>query len=106
MALSFESVKKAYTVFHEIKKLIPLSIDSFPDDMSDWDDKDKDNPELNKVFGWSKKYDNGWESISFFVKAPTQELIKKFDELKDVVPNTSISEPYHRNEKIWCFGWF
>ncbi len=106
MALSFESVKKAYTVFNELKNIVPLGIGAFPEDMSEWDDYEKENPPLNQVFGWDKKYDNGWESICFFIKNPSEELLNKFKDLENVVPNSSICNPYFRNENIWCFGWF
>ncbi|CAL2094931.1 hypothetical protein [Tenacibaculum sp. 190524A02b] len=106
MGLSYKSVKKAYKVFHEVKELHPITIESFPDDMANWKDEEKENPPLDIVLGWNKKYDGGWESISFFVKDPSKELIEKFNELKEAVPNTSICNPYYRNESIWCFGWF
>jgi hypothetical protein len=106
MALSFNSVQKAYEVFNQIKKIIPLGIGAFPEDMEEWPDENKTNPPLNQVYGWGRKYDNGWESICFFVENPTEELKEKFNELKDTVPNSSICKPYFRNESIWCFGWF
>lgn len=106
MALSFKSVEKTYEVFHQIKKIHPLTIDSWPEDMADWTDTEKKNPKENTVYGWGKKSDSGWESIAFFVRNPSQELKQKFDELKSVIHNTSISGPYHLNPEIYCFGWF
>ena len=106
MALSFSAVEKAYEVFNEVNKIHPIGMGAFPEDMSYWDDDEKENPPLNQVYGWDKKSDNGWESISFFVKDPTEELKEKFNELKSKVPNSSICKPYFRNESIWCFGWF
>ena len=106
MALSFESVKRAYEVFNQVKEIIPLGIGAFPEDMSLWDEKEQENPPLNQVYGWDKKYDNGWESISFFVKNPPKELKELFQEKKDIVPNSHIAEPYFRNKEVWCFGWY
>lgn len=107
MALSFESVKKAYTVFNELKTVIKLDTPSWPEDMSEWNREDKENPKLNTVFGWDKKYDNGWENLVFFVKNPPIELLEKFDELKSMVPNTSMCKPYkENNSNVWIFGWF
>ena len=106
MALSYNSVKKAYEVFHQVKEVHPITIESFPDDMASWDDDKKENPPLDIVLGWDKKTDGGWESIAFYVKAPSEELKGKFNELKGSIPNTSICKPYFRNESIWCFGWF
>ncbi|MDV4025274.1 hypothetical protein CMT52_13125 [Elizabethkingia anophelis] len=109
MALSFATVQKAYTVFNKIKKeLLPeLEIPSWPLDMGEWDDEKKTNPPLLQVHGWGKKSDDGWESIAFFVKDPSEELISRFEELRlDIKSNTHINGKYHRNEKIWCIGWF
>lgn len=106
MALSFKSTKKAYSIFNELNKLISLEISSFPEDMEKWEENEQKNPPLNKVLGWGQKIDGGWESISFFIKEPTEELKNKFEELKRTVPNSSISGPYFRNKNIWCFGWF
>ncbi|MDO5664451.1 MAG: hypothetical protein Q4G63_04230 [Bacteroidia bacterium] len=108
MALNFENVKNAYKVFNEIQRTVlpELEINSFPEDMGDWTNEERKNPELNRVYGWDRKLDSGWESIVFFVKTPNEELKQKFDELKDNVENSSISGPYFRNNSIWCFGWF
>ena len=108
MALSYTSVEKAYKVFHILKKelLENLEIPSWPQDMNEWDDFKKDNPLQNIVYGWGKKSDSGWESISFFIENPTKELKKRFEELKKQVPNSAINEAYHRNGKLWVIGWF
>lgn len=106
MALSFSAVEKAYKVFNEINKIIPLSIGSLPEDMTQWEDRKQENPEENKVYGFDRKSDYGWESLVFFVKNPSNELKQKFDDLKKSVPNSSISKPYSRNDKYWIFGWF
>lgn len=108
MALSFDAVKKAYEVFHEIKQshLPSLQIASWPEDMFEWLKEERKTPRENTVYGFDKKYDNGWENLVFFVKNPSAELKKKFDELKTKVPNSSISKPYAMNGELWIFGWF
>lgn len=108
MALSYNSIQKAYKVFNDLKKtVIPeLSIPSFPQDMRDWSEDDRETPSENQVYGFDKKSDGGWENIIFFVKNPSEELKQKFDKLKDTVPNSSLSKPYSANESLWIFGWF
>jgi len=107
MALSFSAVEKVYKVFNELKTLIPdLSIGAWPEDMSGWPENKRKTPEVNTVYGWDRKYDNGWENLFFFVRNPSDELKKKFDDLKSKVPNTSLSEPYTENRDLWVFGWF
>lgn len=103
MALSFASVEEAYKVFHELGvKNVP----SWPEDMAEWDSSKKKDPKPDTVYGWSKKYDNGWENLFFFIKNPTEEFKQKFDNLKRRVPNSSISKPYDNNPELWIFGWF
>jgi len=106
MGLSFRGVEKAYEVFNEIKKIIPLSIGAFPEDMQEWEDEKRKNPRENQVYGFDRKSDFGWENIVFFVRNPSQELKDKFDELKHKVPNSSIAKPYSENKEFWIFGWF
>ena len=108
MALSYNSVVKANALFRILQKeVIPeLLIPTFSEDMADWPEEKKINPELNVVLGWGKKSDDGWESYSFFIENPSEELIDRFDELKGIIPNSSINEPYHLNKKLWCIGWF
>lgn len=108
MALSYNSVEKAYKVFNTIKKelLKDLIIPSWPKDMGEWENEDQKNPEQYVVYGWGKKSDDGWESISFFIENPSEELKTRFDELKKQVPNSALNEAYHRNENLWVIGWF
>lgn len=106
MALSFSSVEKAYEVFHELKSIIPLSTPSFPEDMAEWTVMERKNPLEYKVYGYEKKYDNGWENLIFFVCNPSDELKQRFDELKSKVPNSSMSHAYTNNDSLWIFGWF
>ncbi|NOU19397.1 MAG: hypothetical protein HOO91_17715 [Bacteroidales bacterium] len=108
MALSFNNVERAYKVFNELKKTVlpELSIGSFPEDMAEWSDSEKENPQLNTVYGFDKKQDNGWENLVFFVENPSEELKQKFDELKSNVKNSSINEAYTENSNLWIFGWF
>lgn len=74
--------------------------------MFDWSEKERENPELNKVYGFDRKSDDGWENLVFFVENPAKELVDRFNELKNKVPNSSYSEPYNENSEIWIFGWF
>lgn len=109
MALSFSTVEKAYKVFHTIKQeyVHELIIPSWPKDMGEWNSDEQENPELLRVHGWGKKSDDGWESISFFIENPTEELKSRFKELSsEIKSNTNISEPYHRNKRLWVMGWF
>ena len=108
MALSFQSVENAYGVFHEIKKTVlpELTINSWPEDLYDWSEEERENPQLNRVYGFDKKADDGWENLVFFVENPTEELKRKFDELKHQVPNSAMSKPYSNSRSIWMFGWF
>lgn len=108
MALSFNSVKKAYEVLNEIKRTVlpELEIHSWPEDMSGWPDSKNENPEVNKVFGEDKKSDDGWGALVFFVENPSPELKNKFDELKGKVPNSSVYHKYSLNPKLWIIGWF
>jgi hypothetical protein len=109
MALSFQAVEKAYQVFATLKKsgVAPnLSISSFPEDMATWTDEEKKQPREFQVYGFDKKRDGGWENIFFFAKNPSVELLQKFDELKDQVPNSSMSGFYSGNDSLWVIGWF
>lgn len=109
MALSFSTVQKAYTVFNTLKReLLPeLEIPSWPQDMGEWEREDQENPSLMRVHGWGKKSDDGWESISFFIDNPSQELKDRFEDLaNEIRSNTHLNGPYHRNEKLWVIGWF
>lgn len=107
MALSFSTVQKAYEILHELKTVLPeLRINSWPQDMAYFSQNEKDNPPILEVLGWGKKSDDGWESLTFFIKDPPQSLIDDFERLNTINANTSICEPYHRNESIWCIGWF
>jgi hypothetical protein len=108
MALNFKNVQNAYKVFNELKKtvLLELDIPSWPEDMREWQEKERKNPELCKVYGFDKKCDDGWESLVFFVKNPSEELKTKFSELKSFVHNSAMAEPYSKNSEIWIFGWF
>lgn len=108
MALSFQSVGIAYGVFHEIKQTVlpELTINSWPEDMYDWSEREREDPQTNRVYGFDKKADDGWENLVFFVKNPSEELKQKFNQLKSNVPNSSFSKPYNKNSSIWIFGWF
>lgn len=108
MALSFNSVKKAYTVFNTLKKEfgVPENIPSWPEDMQQWKGDERENPKINTVYGWDKKSDDGWENLYFFTENPSEELKKRFDELAEIVPNSTMNKPYSYNEKLWIIGWF
>jgi hypothetical protein len=86
MALRFESVKKAYKVFHELKKILPeLEIPSWPEDMADWPESQRESPKLNLVYGFGKKSDSGWENLVFFTSKPSLRLLEKFEQLKSLL---------------------
>lgn len=109
MALSFATVEKAYLIFHDLKKeLLPeLQIPTWPQDMGEWESKKRNNPSELVVHGWGKKSDDGWESLTFFIKDPSEELKSRFEELsKRILSNTHLNEPYHKNENLWVIGWF
>ncbi len=108
MALSFKNVQNAYKVFNELKRTVlpELKINSWPEDMREWDEDERENPELNKVYGFDRKADDGWENLMFFVKNPSSMLIAKFDELKAQVGNSSMAKPYREDSEVWIFGWF
>lgn len=103
MALSFRSVEKAYTVFN---KLGVESIPAFPQDMQEWTEEERKFPKESTVYGFSKKDDGGWENIYFFIKNPSEDLLKKFDELKGVIHNSSMCHKYGRNPDYYIIGWF
>lgn len=108
MALSYRSVQKAYEVFNILNnELLPdLKIPSWPADMSEWSDKQRENPPLNTVIGWDKKSDDGWEEIFFLVENPSQQLKDRFAELEGQVPNSCLNGKYTFNKKLWIIGWF
>ena len=108
MALSFLTVHEAYSVLHALRiSCIPeLKIPSWPSDMARWNNHQKDNPPVFEVLGWGKQPDDGWKKLIFFVQNPSPEIIAKFRRLNIIVSNSSICEPYSRNPKFWCFGWF
>lgn len=107
MALSFNSVKKAYKVLNHVKSehLPDLFIPSFPEDTAHWDSYQQSRPRRNMVYGFDLKYDNGWESLFFYVEDPTEELKADFQEWAKSVPNTSISR-LDKTSGYWRFGWF
>jgi hypothetical protein len=108
MALSFQSVQKAYKVFNILKEeLLPeLRIKSWPSDMGEWSEEKKKDPPVNEVIGWGKKSDDGWENIFFFVKDPSEELKERFNELEGQVPNSCMNSRYEKNPGLWIIGWF
>lgn len=103
MALSFSSVEKAYQVLDEIKTnfLPELIINSWPDDIF-FSGKP---PKENTVYGYSRKSDDGWESLVFWTSSPSDELKEWFESQSDRVPNSQICR-YHDEVKMWQFGWF
>jgi len=108
MALSFESVQKAYKVFNQIKKevLPSLQIPSWPTDFQKLSREDQENPPMDQVLGYAKQYDNGWENLFFLTKSPSPELIKLFNELKGNVPNTAFKPERYEKTDYWLIGWF
>ena len=108
MALSFSTVQEAYSVLHamRITCLPELKISSWPSDMAEWNDDEKENPPVLEVLGWSRKSDDGWENLIFFLENPSDQVIATFKKLNIIKSNTSICSPYERNPDLWCFGWF
>ena len=103
MALSFDSVKKAFKVFNQLEL---ENICSFPPDFEEIDEGEKENPVEEKTYGIDKKCDNGWENLFFFKKNPSKEFMQKWEELKDTVPNSSFCKDYKENPEYKIFGWF
>lgn len=103
MALSFDSIQKAYKVFHELKvKNVP----SWPEDLQEWTEEERKHPKEDTVYGFAKKSDDGWENLFFFKRNPTTEFKAKFDELKKRVPNSSFANLDTKSGDLWIFGWF
>ncbi|MFP9099102.1 hypothetical protein ACLI09_08610 [Flavobacterium sp. RHBU_24] len=69
-----------------------------------------ETPPTYEVFGWGKKSDDGWESLSFFIphNEVPEGLQERFADLctEARIGNTSICEPYHKNQKFFCIGWY
>lgn len=107
MALSFKTVQRAYEIMQQLRKEfdLELKIPSYPNDMGEWDEDKQKNPPTMELLGWGKKYDDGWESLSFFIVNPHESLLKRFQEIGKL-PNTMICEPYFRNKRMYCIGWF
>lgn len=109
MGLSKESCKKALGVFKQLERegLAPLYIPSKILDQAQWTKQERvADAKENIVYGWDKKIDGSWENLFFLVKRPSPELIRRFDELKGQVPNSSMSRPDRHNPSLWIFGWF
>lgn len=109
MALSYDSVKKAYTVFNTLKKEygIPERIPSWPADLLEDSDLRK-NPSQNVVYGFDKKNDDGWENLVFFIENPPVGFKERFLELATIVPNSTYSSKWKDDgsSPYWLFGWF
>lgn len=103
MALSFTSVQKAYEVFNELEL---KDIHSWPPDFREVEDYEKENPEEEKTYGIDRKSDDGWEVLFFFKKNPSEEFIKKWNNLKNTIPNSSFCRPWKNNPEYHEFGWF
>lgn len=103
MALSFDSVKKAYKVMNELKL---TEIQSFPPEWNYVEDYEKEEPIEDKTYAAGKKADNGWENLFFFKKNPSNEFIEKWNSLKNNVPNSSFMQVHDENSEFTCFGWF
>lgn len=108
MAISFKNAQNAHEAFERIKgSVLPeLKTNSSPEDMKEWSAQEREFPNLNTVYGFGKKADGGWENLMFFVRDPSEELKKRFNELEWLVPNSSMCEPYDENPDIWIIGWY
>jgi hypothetical protein len=111
MALSKQAAQKALAIFHQIKDeflpelIIPHSIDRLID-LSDWTEDELENRPINRVLGWDRKSDDGWENILIYTPNPSNELKDRFSELAKGIINSSINKPATFNPQLWCFGWF
>lgn len=108
MGISLTNVKRAHEVFNQLKESVlpDLRINSWPEDMAEWTEKERESPHTNQVYGFDKKSDNSWENLYFFVENPSKELLEKFEQLKSKVGNSSMCSEYKRNKKLWIIGWF
>ena len=96
MALSWESVKKAWHIINEIN----------PDANNSWikEYDPEDDLEENKIIGVDKKQDDGWENIFVNIKDITPEQMAIFESRKKEVPNSSFIRD--KGEGITRLGWF
>lgn len=65
---------------------------------------DKDEFCLNRVIGYERKFDDGWENIFINVENITEDQLRMFNELKDKVPNSSFITNHPGG--ITQLGWF
>lgn len=100
MALSFKAVQEAYKVFNQLGL---KSIHSFPPDIRHCDKYEQENPQEEKTYGYCRIND-GWESLFFYIKEPSQDFINKWNELKGNVPNTCFMKK--KKNGYTEFGWF
>ena|SRR6218665_897029 len=107
MALSFQSVQKAYQVFGVLKREygIPERIPSWPTDLQE-DSELKKDPKESVVYGFDKKHDDGWENLVFFISNPPEGFKERFLELATLVPNSTFSSEWKEGSPLWLFGWF
>ena len=78
----------------------------FTPDFSHINKSEKTYPNQNYTYGKDKKCDGSWEELFFFVKNPSDEFIKKWNDLKDTVPNSSFMRKHKKNPEYTIFGWF
>lgn len=96
MALSWESVKKAWYILNEIN---PLASNSWVRLY------DEENPlEENMIIGVDPKADDGWENIFINVKNITGDQLAIFERRKREVPNSSFIR--NKGDGITRIGWF
>lgn len=96
MALSWESVQKAWFILHEINPLASNSWIKLYDD---------GNPlEENLIIGVDKKSDDGWENVFINIRNITAEQMAIFERRKKEIPNSSFVR--NKGDGITRIGWF
>jgi hypothetical protein len=96
MALSSESVRKAWYILHEIN---PNARNSFIKQYDEADPLEEDT-----IIGVDRKADDGWENIFLNVKGLTADQLATFNRRKKEVPNSSFIRD--KGDGITRIGWF
>jgi hypothetical protein len=86
MALSNNSVDKAWHLFQKMLKPTSFRINSF---IEKFDNSNYDKSKLGFVFGEGPKYDDSWESIFIQLQNVTPEILQIWESGKAEIPNSS-----------------
>lgn len=110
MALDKESVKTGIQILKEINGGRTLKLEYY--------EKDEDDIfSTDYIYCVGEKYDGGYETVFTNVEDITPSQLKRWNELKSKVPNTSITDkvkeedyPYfwkkQKKTNLTCIGWF